>query len=55
MHIGGDIVLAVNGITISPGMAQYRGELREMQVGSTVPLRILRNGEVIELQAPVAR
>lgn len=55
MHIGGDIILAVNGIPISPAMQQYRGKLREMQVGPTVPLRILRSGEVIELQAPVAR
>ncbi|MEM6810521.1 MAG: trypsin-like peptidase domain-containing protein [Pseudomonadota bacterium] len=55
MHIGGDIILSVNGIPISPAMQQYRGKIRDMQTGPTVPLRILRGGEVIELQAPVAR
>lgn len=55
MRIGGDIVLAVNGIPISPAMQQYRGRFREMQIGATVPLVILRGGKVIELQAPVGR
>jgi serine protease Do len=41
--LGGDIVLAVNGMDIKT-MEQYAAMLKTLEVGQTVTLRVLRNG-----------
>ena len=42
--LGGDIVLAVNGMEITT-MEQYAAMLRTLEIGQTVTLRVLRNGD----------
>lgn len=51
--IGGDIILAVEGMEITPEvMADVRRKLPDTEPGSIISLTILRAGEVIEISAP---
>ena len=48
--IGGDIILAVNDIPISPEFdAKFRLQRSEMQKGDTIRLKVLRGGKVVML------
>ncbi len=51
--LGGDIILALNDIEISPDvMEQYRNSVVvDERFGSFVTLRVLRAGQIIEIQA----
>ena len=50
--IGGDIILSVGGVPIAPDMAvEFRQKTEMMDRGETVPIRLLRGGEVIEINA----
>jgi serine protease Do len=50
--LGGDIVLAVQGIPLEIGNYQtIRATLSRLQPGETIRVRILRNGEQFELKA----
>jgi serine protease Do len=50
--LGGDIVLAVNGLEITT-MEQYAAMLRSLEIGQTVSLRVLRNGAPQDLMATI--
>ena len=51
--IGGDIILEIDGIEVTPGaMADVREKLRQMPPGSIIHLKVLRAGKVILLSAP---
>ncbi|MCH9694414.1 MAG: trypsin-like peptidase domain-containing protein [Gammaproteobacteria bacterium] len=48
--IGGDIILSVGGVTISPGMnAEFREKAAMMDRGDAILLKVLRGGKVIAL------
>ena len=54
--IGGDIILAVEGIEISPDMLpEFREKMTGMQPGTLLTLQVLRAGQVIELRASFGR
>ena len=50
--LGGDIVLAVNGLAITT-MEQYQAMLKTLEIGQTVSLRVLRNGAYQDISATV--
>lgn len=51
--IGGDILLSVQGIEISSKMmVEFRQKLDEMRQGDLVSIRVLRAGEIVEIEAP---
>ncbi|MDJ0761330.1 MAG: trypsin-like peptidase domain-containing protein [Woeseiaceae bacterium] len=50
--IGGDIILAVNGIEISPEFdAQFRQQRDAMEPGDEIALKVLRSGKTITLSS----
>lgn len=50
--IGGDIILAVNGMALEPNMmVEFREMSESLAPGASVELRVLRGGEVISLSA----
>lgn len=49
----GDVVLACGGV-VGPRMRGFR-EIIESATGDTVPMRVLRGGQVVDVQARVAR
>lgn len=52
--IGGDIILAIEGIEITPDvMGNMRKKLPQIQLGQIVTLKILRAGKVFTLSAPL--
>ncbi|MEL7538208.1 MAG: trypsin-like peptidase domain-containing protein [Pseudomonadota bacterium] len=54
LFIGGDIILSLNNISLAPGKMREMMEMRKtaMKTGS-VAIRVLRDGEVITLDAPI--
>ncbi len=50
--LGGDIVLAVNGMDITT-MERYAAMLKTLEIGQTVTLRLLRNGALQEITATI--
>ena len=52
--IGGDIILSIAGVTIGPKRMAELANVRERARKGTVELRILRSGEIMTLDAPMA-
>lgn len=50
--LGGDIILAANGLEITT-MERYAAMLRTLEIGQTVTLRVLRNGEYQDVMATI--
>lgn len=54
LFIGGDIILAVGGLEVSPDMmSEFRAKATELDRGAWVSLKVLRDGQVIEVEAPL--
>lgn len=52
--IGGDIILALEGVEISPDMMSvFHEKTADRKPGAFVTLRVLRAGQIVELQAPL--
>jgi S1-C subfamily serine protease len=50
--LGGDIVLAVNGLDITT-MEQYAAMLKTLEIGQSVTLKLFRNGDYQDLTATI--
>jgi S1-C subfamily serine protease len=56
--LGGDIVLAIGGMTIEGNAANYRSireRLRRAQPGEAIPVVVLRSGRIVQLSGAAAR
>lgn len=56
MILGGDVILAVNGVKVAPGNRNYDsiyGALSKLKPGDTLTCKILRGGEVSELSTVI--
>ncbi len=54
--IGGDIILSVGGVKISPGMmVEFREKSKDMESGELILLKVLRGGKIIALTAPFGK
>ena len=54
--VGGDIILEVQGVRLSEHSApELRRRLAELKPGQSVTVEVLREGELVELQAPYSR
>lgn len=50
--LGGDIVLAVNGLEITT-IDRYAAMLRTIEIGQTITLQVLRNGAYQDITATI--